>query len=118
MKGSKAIYSWSLADHKLSEKPRFLLPIEELRQSSGREIFKPSGIVRHPESGSFLVIASHGNALAEVAADGRLLAQRHLSEKIHHQPEGIAIAPDMSLVISDEGNRHSILTRYPSKAGR
>ena len=118
MKGSKAIYSWSLADKRLSEKPRFLLPIEELRKSSGREIFKPSGIVRHPDSGSFLVIASHGNAIAEISADGRLIAQRHLSEKIHRQPEGIAIAPDRSLVISDEGTKHSILTRYPAGAAR
>jgi uncharacterized protein YjiK len=110
----KGVYSFPLLTRKLDEKPRFLLPVADLTRQTGEERFNTSAIVRHPVSGTFLLIASSGNAIAEVSADGRVLGSLHLKRSVHTPPEGIAVSPEMTLYISDEGREgKGRLTKYP-----
>jgi len=110
----KAIYSFSLERMSLDEKPRFLLPVDELVKGSKGKEFNPSAILRHPESGSLLLLAAQGNGIVEIDAGGKVVGHVGLRGKVHAQPEGIALAGDNTLLVSDEGNDgKGVITRYP-----
>ncbi|MEE9225653.1 MAG: SdiA-regulated domain-containing protein [Bacteroidota bacterium] len=113
---SKAVYAFSLETMKLEKKPRFLLPLRELRRKSRHKLFNPSGIERHPKTGTFFILAAQGESLVEVSPTGELLGQVAFRRGVHKQAEGITFAPDFTLLISDEGvRRQAKLTRYPVK---
>jgi hypothetical protein len=75
----------------------------DLERATGTKGFHGSSMVRHPRTGTYLLLAGPEHAYAEVDATGRVLGGGKLDPKRHRQPEGIAIAPDLSLLISDEG---------------
>jgi uncharacterized protein YjiK len=99
----RAVYSFPLATKQLDPKPRFLISADEVMKQTGGKAFNPSAITRHPRTGTFLVLASSGNALVEVSPDGKILGVVSLDGDVHPQPEGIAISPGGRLFISDEG---------------
>lgn len=99
----KAVYAFSLKTKTLSSRPRFLIPLKQVTGSSEGKRFNPSGIERHPWSGTFFVIAAQGNSLVELAADGTVLAQQALNKNVDPHPEGIAFAPDLSLLLCNDG---------------
>jgi uncharacterized protein YjiK len=103
----KAVYAFSLKTYKLALKPRFLIPITKIIAATQDKEFAPSSIERHPRTGHFFVIAARGNAIAELDAGGNLLAVSSLPKSVHVQPEGLAIAPDGTLVICNEGQGKS-----------
>jgi uncharacterized protein YjiK len=107
----KAVYAFSLKTYKLLAKPRFLLPVARITALTKEKEFSPSAIERHPRSGNFLVLAARGNAIVEIDANGNLLGISVLPKSVHPQPEGLAIAPDGTLVICNEGPS-------PNKPGR
>lgn len=98
IKDAKAVYSYSLENKSLNQQPRFILPLAEIKK-----FFNPSGIQRHPISGSFFIIAANGNEIIEISKEGRLLNKHSLLPEIHSQPEGITFGKDYSLIISNEG---------------
>jgi uncharacterized protein YjiK len=112
-KGNRAIFSWSLASRSLAPTPRFLLSEDSIKELSGSSLFRPSSIERHPTTGSFLVLASQGSAVIELAGDGRILGRVELPRAVHGQPEGLTVAPDGRLIISDEGATRGTLVAYP-----
>ena len=87
----------------LEPKPRMIIPEHDLERATGTKGFHGSAMVRHPRTGTYLLLAGPEKAYAEVDAAGRVLGGGKLDGKHHRQPEGIAIAPDLSLLISDEG---------------
>jgi len=87
----------------LEAQPRMVIPEHELERVTGTKGFHGSALVRHPRTGTYLLLAGPEKAYAEVDAAGRVLGGGALDSKHHRQPEGIAIAPDLSLLISDEG---------------
>ena len=99
----RAVYSFSLATKELDPKPRFLISADEVMKQTGGTAFNPSAITRHPRTGTFLVLASVGNALVELSPDGKILGVVRLDGDTHPQPEGIAVSPEGRLYISDEG---------------
>jgi hypothetical protein len=48
------------------------------------------------------MLAAPERAYAEIDSTGKVLGGGKLSAQRHRQPEGIAIAPDLTLLISDE----------------
>ncbi|MFH1196259.1 MAG: SdiA-regulated domain-containing protein [bacterium] len=115
-KGNRAVYSFSLKDKKLADKPRFLLPIKRFEKESQTDRFQPSAITNHTASGNFLILSGKGLLLVEISKDGKILGEVDLKSKYHKQPEGIAFMPDKSIVISDEGlNGNATLTFYSLK---
>jgi hypothetical protein len=65
----------------------------------------------HPHSPQPQRVRTRGPA--EVDTAGRVLGGGRLDPKRHRQPEGIAIAPDLTLLVSDEGaGKDATLTAY------
>ncbi|HEY3251914.1 MAG TPA: SdiA-regulated domain-containing protein [Ignavibacteria bacterium] len=109
----KAIYSFSLSSMTLDEKPRFLIDLKSIKKNTIENEFGPSGISKHPFSGSFFVVAARGNTIVEIDKDGAVINQKDLPEKLHKQAEGIAFKKDGTLFISDEGkNKGPMLFVY------
>jgi len=112
----KAVYAFSLARRKLLSKPRFLIPIEVVKKKSRRGQFNPSGIAKHPLSGTFFIISADGESIIEINKDGKLLDQAVIPGKVNRQPEGIAFAADGTMFIANDGQGGSgTLTVYPMK---
>jgi uncharacterized protein YjiK len=111
--GYRNCYSFSLASKKLEKRPRFVLPVKYITGKLGTKDFKPSGISKNPDSGSFFIISANDNGIIEVSPDGKVIAQSRLPKHIHEQPEGIAFLPDKTLLISDEGKTVGSITKYP-----
>lgn len=98
LEGEKAVYSFSLDSMKMDEKPRFILPLEEIKN-----VFNPSGIQKNLKTGTFFIIAANGNEIIEVNKGGKILGRHKLPASVHKQPEGIAFDRDFNLYISNEG---------------
>ena len=97
-KNVKAIYAISLDSLSMSEKPRYIIDLDEIDGD-----FNPSGIELNPHSNTFFVIASKGNSILEITLDGKIINQSDLPKEFHKQPEGITFLPDKSLLLSNEG---------------
>ncbi len=113
--GSRAVYSFSLKTKTLAAKPRFVIPLDQVTKTSVGGDFQPSAITRHPKSGTFLILAGHGFSIIELSKDGKMLAQEVINQKINPHAEGIAFAPDLSLMLCNDGQGgRGSLTVYPS----
>lgn len=110
---SRAIYSFSLNTMKLEKKPRFMISLRELKRRFGLEDFKPSGIARNPKTGALFILSVHEPAILEVSPEGEVLGYARLPKIVHQQPEGIAFAPDLTLLIGNEGTKRGRLVKYP-----
>jgi uncharacterized protein YjiK len=109
--GYRAVYSFSLDTHRLTPVPRMIISVRDIR---GGESFNPSGIARHPVSGTYFILSADAGAIIETDRDGAVLAQRTLPESLNRQPEGISFAPDTSLIICNDGQgKTGTLNVYP-----
>jgi hypothetical protein len=98
---------------KFEEKPRMTIPERELERVTGAHHFNGSAMVRHPKTGTYILIAGPQHAYAEVDARGHVLAGGRLDPERHRQPESIAIAPDLMLLIGDEAaGKTATITGY------
>ncbi len=114
LKGCKAVYAVPLETMKMEKQPRLLIPLEAVSEKSRKGNFNPSGIALHPRSGTFFIISADGETIIEMTREGSVLSQRELSKKINPQPEGIAFAPDHSLLICNDGQgKTGYLVTYP-----
>jgi hypothetical protein len=82
--------------------PRLTVDYAELERATGVKRFAGSAMVRDPGGPTWIVVSGPDHAYAEIAASGRVLGGGRLSPRRHRQPEGLAIAPDLTLLISDE----------------
>lgn len=114
--GNRSVYAFSLRTMKLEMKPRVLLPLANIETTSRNNVFKPSGIERHPMSGTFFVLAANGESIVEVSKDGAVLGQMTFPKNVHPQAEGITFSSDNTLIISNEAaSGRAKLLRYPMK---
>lgn len=106
---------WSLARRAPSGQVR--IPLARLAGPLGEDGFRPSDLCRDAATGHLLIVASHQRALAELMADGTVVAVRRLA-KGHPQAEGLALLPDGTLAVADEGGRGTGLLTLYRKVGR
>jgi hypothetical protein len=97
------IVAVSVEDWRFEPEPRLLIRESDLEKVTGQKRFNGSAIVRHPRTGTYLLLAGPQRAYAEVSVSGEVLGGGVLDRSRHAQPEGLAIAPDLSLLVSDEG---------------
>ena len=98
---------------RFERQPRILVPQHHLERVTGEKRFSGSGLTRHPRTGTFLMIAGPQRAFAEVGRRGEVLGGGRLDRHRHRQPEGIAVAPDLTLLISDEASKGpAVITAY------
>jgi uncharacterized protein YjiK len=107
------ILAISVDTWRFEPKPRLAISEQELKRVAGVKRFNGSALVRYPGSGTFLLLAGPERAYAEVDASGRVLGGGRLDPDRHRQPEGIAIAPDSTILISDEAaGKRATITGY------
>lgn len=99
-----------------AREPRLTVPQDQLRRVTGAKQFSGSAMVRHPKTGTWIMVAGPQRAYAEIDSTGRVLGGGLLVEARHRRPEGLAIAPDLTLLVGDEavGGRATI-TGYASR---
>lgn len=115
-KDHKAVYAFSLKTYKLQPQPRFLLSVPKITATTREKEFNPSAIERHPINGHFFVLAANGNAIVEMDENGNLIGASSLPKSVNPQPEGLAIAPDGTVFICNEGQgKTGRLCVYPPK---
>jgi uncharacterized protein YjiK len=98
MRDRVSLYRWPMSG---AAQPWRDVAESEIAGPAGVEHFRPSAIEVDAASGRVLLLSARDGALAELSADGAVLAARALGRG-HAQPEGLAVLPDGSLVISDE----------------
>lgn len=96
------IFRWSIDAKRLATPDRITVPEDDLAPGRKGRGFHPSAIERHPVSGHYWLLASADQAFAVIDPAGRVLETGRLGKR-HRQPEGLAIAPNGNLLISDEG---------------
>jgi hypothetical protein len=100
--GQVVILAVSPETGEFEPQPRLAIPEAELQRVTGAKGFAGSAITRHPRTGTYLMLAGPQRVYAEIDSTGKVLGGGKLSARRHRQPEGIAIAPDLTLLISDE----------------
>jgi uncharacterized protein YjiK len=93
--------------------PPLVVPFSELAPFRFGEGIHPSGLEVDPQTGDLIVVAARERALVFLDRRGHVLAAVPLSSDHHRQPEGVAVGPNGSLYVSDEGaGHHAKLTVY------
>lgn len=96
--------------------PRLTVSQADLKRATGVKQFTGSAMVRDPRSGSWILVSGPAHAYAEIDTAGKVLGGGQLPSKRHRQPEGLAIAPDHTLLISDEAaGGKATITGYASR---
>jgi len=110
------IFEWQPGDGVLR---RIELPEKTIEKALDKKRVNPSGIVRDPAHGDWLVVASIQHAVFRLDDDGRFNAViMRLDPERHPQAEGIAITRDGRLLLADEGRGGSArLSVYGKTAG-
>lgn len=112
------VLRFSLRSRTLDADPFIATPLEALEAFGIDDELSPSGIAVHPLTGTILIIAARERVIVEVDRSGRVLGAAELRGRYHDQAEGIAIAPDGTLIIADEGGSgDATLTFYPYRPG-
>jgi uncharacterized protein YjiK len=113
--GYKAVFSFSLRTKSMGREPRFLIAIKEMERRLGAGPFRPSGIEFHPETQTYFVLDAEIRSVIEISSGGNIVAAVRLDRSLHKQPEGITFGRHGNLLISDEGSKHGVITRYRKK---
>jgi hypothetical protein len=110
---SVVVLAASIESWRFEAEPRILIPESALERATGERRFSGTAIVRHPRTGSYLLLAGPQHAYAEVTAAGAVIGGGKLPSELHRQAEGIAVGPDLTLYISDEAaGKQATLTAY------
>lgn len=116
LEGQVAIFRWSVDRRTLREGPPLRIPLDALTADLPVRSFHATGIARHPQTGSYFLVAGPEAAIAEITPEGEVLAARALPRGRHRQVEGITHRSDLALVLADEGGRRRArLTLYPTE---
>ncbi len=109
-----AIFRWSLDRRAMADDSLLLYPLSKFAEPIDRKGFHPSGIERHPATGTYVIVAAREVALAEVSPEGEVLGVMEMNRAVHRQAEGITFSSEETLFISDEGgSKRSRLVLYP-----
>jgi uncharacterized protein YjiK len=104
--GKKAIYAFSLEQHRLIEKAVMEIDVTSLTgevDPKRLHAFAPSGIAIHPITKEIYIISSVGRLLLIFSPEKKLLQTIPLQHRKMTQPEGICFDKAGNLYISNEG---------------
>jgi len=88
------------------------IPLADIQAATGVEDFRPSSIEFDSRTGRTILLSANDAALIEL--DGETIVAARRLGRIHTQAEGLAVLPNGSLVISDEGgDSRALLSIYP-----
>jgi hypothetical protein len=112
-RGQVVVLAISPETFEFEAEPRLVIPESAFRRATGARGFQGSAIIQQPERGGYILLAGPQHAYAEIDSTGNVIAGGILRADRHRQPEGIAIAPDRTLLISDEAaGKTATITGY------
>lgn len=115
LKGSVALFRWSIDRHALTPDSPLLIDRDAITDEIPGRSFNPSGIERHPDSGTYFVVAARQEVIVELSLLGDVLDIARLRGGTHRQAEGISFNSEGDLLLGDEGaGRRARLTIYRS----
>ena len=115
-KNQVVIAAWYLDRNAMSESPLIRVDYAKLAGGTHAPLFHGSAMALSPDHNSLVLIAGPQKTFAELALDGTIRSAGALDAASHRQPEGIAFAPDGTLLMSDEGaGKRATLTGYARK---
>jgi uncharacterized protein YjiK len=103
-KHGMVILAVSIDTWRYERQPRILVADEDLERATSKKHFQGSAMTRHPRTGTLIVIAGPEHSYVELSPTGKVLGGGQLDGDRHRQPEGVAVAPDLTLLISDEAS--------------
>ena len=104
------LYAWRPGA--ASAEPWLSLSGTELAARAGVRRFRPSGVEVDAQGGHILLLSAIDGALAVLTPQGEIAAVRALG-RAHRQAEGVTVAADGALIISDEAaGGQALLSRY------
>lgn len=110
--GALVIFRWSLKTDSSAKLAPLTVPLAAIIGTNGWKSLHPSDITIDPLTGNYVLVASEEKALVAITPAGAVVFARPLPP-LHHQPEGIAIATNGILIVSDEaGARPALITLY------
>jgi len=104
--GAITVLRWSVDQSRWMVPDRIIIPLgKDLRKMFGSE-FRGSDLARDPKSGHYLAVAGIDHAVVELSLDGggKVLSAGRLGRH-HPQAEGVAVAVDGTVLVSDEGGK-------------
>ena len=111
-KDQVVIFAWSLDRAATDKTPRIRVDYSKLA-GTGASSFHGSALALAPGGKSLVLVAGPQEAFAELSLNGEVLSSGGLDRKAHPQPEGLAFAPDGTLLVSDEGaGKRATLSGY------
>lgn len=107
------VYKWSYAERLKPLRPHIDAPIADL--APGAAEFRAADLARDTRSGNLLIVDSSSAAIIEITPTGAAVGYWRMDAKAHPQAEGLAVMPDGTLLIGDEGRiGGGFLTVYPA----
>jgi uncharacterized protein YjiK len=111
-KDQVVIFAWSLDRGTTDTTPRIRVDYSRLA-GTGASRFHGSALALAPDGKSLVLIAGPQETFAELSLNGDVLSSGGLDRKAHRQSEGLAFAPDGTLLVSDEGaGKRATLSGY------
>lgn len=106
----KGIYSFSLTDFKMTERPAFKINLhdkvfENVKEKKTKSLIQPSAITIHPKTGDIYITEGTKPKLLIMNSSGDIKALLELKSSDFNQPEGVCFNPDGSMYISNEGRK-------------
>lgn len=102
----RTAWRFDLSTNSFAAEPAYIMQVNEVREliNDKEALFKPSAAAINPADGKLYIVASVGKLL--VIADkttGKPEQVIRLDETLYNQPEGMTIAPNGDIYISNEG---------------
>jgi hypothetical protein len=111
--GQVVILAFSPDTGEFEPEPRLTIPEADLQRVTRSKRFAGSAITRLRGTGTYLMVAGPQRVYAEIDSTGKVLGGGKLAGALHRQPEGLAIAPDLTLLIGDEAaGKQATITGY------
>jgi hypothetical protein len=107
------IYAWSLKQQRLATEPVIKVPLAEIARVTRLREFNGSGLAVRPDGKSIVLVAGPQRAFLEIDRTGKRMSGGVFPSGVQRQPEGVAFAPDGSLLVSSEAaGRRATLAGY------
>lgn len=114
LRGYLTVFRWSLDRRAPVSVIPLLVPLSRITRLLGEPHFHPSELAWDPATGHYLVATAREPAIAELTSTGEVVRVVRLQHALHRQVEGLAIAPDGALLVSDEAaGKRATLSVYP-----
>lgn len=102
----RTAYRFDLGTESYAPEPAYIMDVNKVREmiNDKEALFKPSAAAINPADGKLYIVASVGKLLV-VADKNTGVPEKviRLDDKLYNQPEGMTIAPNGDIYISNEG---------------